>query len=119
MKEKLIHTRILSKYDHSSTVGIITATHLEYCNFMYKYLRGNTATFENFYKCILENILNTITIFLIPIFILTHGFILYPYYIYRHIKIRREFIKKYGIEKLNIDAILLAKRLDDEHAKDE
>ena len=104
MKEKLIHTNLLSKYDHCSPVGLATATNLEYCNYMYKSIRNDTATFENFYKCILEIIINTINIILIPIFILTHGFILYPYYIYRHIKIRREFIKKYGIEKINQSA---------------
>ena len=29
MKEKLIHTDLLSKYDHSSAVGFATASHFE------------------------------------------------------------------------------------------
>jgi hypothetical protein len=82
-------------------------------------VRQEIANFETFYKCIVDVIATVITLILIPLFLLTHGLIFYPYYIYKHINFRCDVIKKYGIEKLNIKATELTEQVKKDHTENE
>lgn len=97
---KLIKTDLLKKYGHNSDVGIATASHLAYCQYCYKGLKGDyelKAIFGIFIE-LLERIAYLV---LAPFFILTHGLILYPVWIILHISRTKKIIKKYGIEHIN------------------
>ena len=92
MKNKLIHTDLLSKHKHNSLLALATATHLEYCNYQYKRVMS-----ENNYFCTLTQMLGELLYLIIfPVFALTHGFILYPLYIFNHIRRKKKLIKRYN-----------------------
>ena len=91
MKNKLIHTDLLSKHKHNSLLALATATHLEYCNYQYKRVMQ-----ENSYFYTLRQILGELLYLIIfPIYALTHGFILYPVYICSHISKQKKIIQRY------------------------
>ena len=91
MKNKLIHTNLLSKHKHNSLLALATATHLEYCNYQYKRVMQ-----ENNYFYTLRNVLDELLFLIIfPIYALTHGFILYPVYVFSHISKQKKIIQRY------------------------
>lgn len=91
MKTKLIHTNLLSKHKHNSLLALATATHLEYCNYKYQGVMK-----ENDYFYTLKNCIGALLYLIIfPLFALTHGLILYPLYIFNHIRKQKELIKRY------------------------
>ena len=91
MKNKLIHTNLLSKHKLNSLLSLATATHLEYCNYQYKRVMQ-----ENNYFYTLRNVLDELLYLVIfPVFALTHGFILYPVYICSHISKQKKIIQRY------------------------
>ena len=91
MKNKLIHTDLLSKHKHNSLLALATATHLEYCNYQYKRVMQENNYFYN-----LRQILGELLYLVIfPIYALTHGFILYPVYICSHISKQKKIIQRY------------------------
>ena len=105
MKEKLIHTDLLSKYGHNSALGIATASHLEYCRWRYEqtkedFFKDFSAYLEYFY----EFFKNFVCIILIPLTFLTKGYIFYPIWIFHHKRMKKILIKDHGIEKLNRSA---------------
>ena len=112
MKEKLIHTDLLSKYGHNSASGIATASHLEYCHWRYEqtkedFFKGFSAYLEFFY----EFFNNFVCIILIPLTFLTKGYIFYPIWIFHHKRMKKKLIKEHGIEKLNQSAEDVLKRI--------
>ena len=89
---KLIHTNLLSKHKHNSLLAVATATHLEYCNYFYK-----RAMRENNYLYTLKHCIDELFYLIIfPFFALTHGLILYPVYIFDHIRKQKKLIKRYN-----------------------
>ena len=91
MKNKLIHTDLLSKHKHNSLLSLATATHFEYCNYQYKRVMS-----ENNYFCTLTQMLGELLYLIIfPVFALTHGFILYPVYVFSHISKQKKIIQRY------------------------
>ncbi len=92
MKHKLIHTDLLSKHKHNYLLALATATHLEYCNYQYKRVMQ-----ENNYFCTLRNCIGELLYLIIfPVFALTHGLILYPVYIFNHIRKQKKLIERYN-----------------------
>lgn len=111
-KQKLIHTELLSKYDHCSSVGFATASHLEYCRWCYEQQK------EDFYKdfsAYLEYFCNFFKnfayIIMIPLAFLTRGFIFYPIWIFHHKRMKKKLIKELGVKRLNRSAKDLLKRI--------
>lgn len=92
MKNKLIHTNLLSKHKHNSLLAVATATHFEYCNFQYKRVMRENDYFYSLRNCIEE----LLYLIIFPLYALTHGFILYPLYILYHIRRKKELIKRYN-----------------------
>lgn len=113
---KLIKTNILRKYGHNSDLGIATASHLDYCHYMYQGLKSNyslQAIFGVFIE-FLERLLFLVTA---PFFVITHGIILYPVWIIHHIICRKEIIKKYGVDHINKNAEQLSRQLEEDEAR--
>lgn len=92
MKNKLIHTNLLSKHKHNSLLAVATATHFEYCNFQYKRVMRENDYFYSLRNCIEE----LLYLIIFPLYALTHGFIFYPLYIFNHIRRKKELIKRYN-----------------------
>ncbi len=105
MKEKLIHTELLKKYNHTSPVGFATAPHLDYCRWCYKKQKYDFYKDFSAYLEYFSNLFrNFVYIILIPLTVLTRGYIFFPLWIYHHRKVQKELIKKHGIEKINQSA---------------
>ena len=111
---KLIKTNLLRKYKHYSDVGFATASHLDYCHYTYSYMKYEW-TFEEYKKSFIEFLQIFVGLIFIPFCRLTHGVILYPFWIYEHIKKQKQIIKKYGIEKINLNAENLFKELEEKN----
>ena len=92
MKNKLIHTNLLSKHKHNSLLAVATATHFEYCNFQYKRVMRENDYFYSLRNCIEE----LLYLIIFHLYSLTHVFILYPLYIFNHIRRKKELIKRYN-----------------------
>lgn len=92
MKNKLIHTDLLSKHKHNSLLALATATHFEYCNYQYKRVMSDNNYFYTLRNCIGE----LLYLVIFPVFALTHGLILYPVYIFNHIRKQKKLIQKYN-----------------------
>lgn len=116
---KLIKTNLLRKYKHYSDVGFATASHLDYCHYTYSCIK-NEWTFEEYKKHFIGVLQLFVCLIFIPFCRLTHGVIIYPIWIYQHIKKQKQIIKKYGIEKINQSAEELLNELKEkEIQKDE
>lgn len=102
-KMKLIKTNLLRKYGHNSPVGIATASHLDYCQYCYKGLQANYEA-KAIFNVFIELLERMVFLILAPFFVITHGIILYPVWIIRHIIHTKEIIKKYGVEQINRSA---------------
>ena len=115
MKEKLIHTELLSKYDHCSAIGLATASHLEYCRWCYEqqkedFYKDFSAYLEYFYNLFR----NLSYIIMIPLAFLTKGCIFYLIWIVIHKKMQKRLIKEHGIKKLNRSAEDVLNRIKEE-----
>ena len=118
MKEKLIHTELLSKYDHCSTAGLATASHSEYCRWCYEqqkedFFKDFSAYLEYFY----EFFKNFVCIILIPLTFLTKGYIFYPIWIFHHKRMKKRLIKELGVKRLNRSAKDLLERIKAENER--
>ena len=100
---KLLKTNLLRKYGHNSDVGIATASHLDYCQYCYTRLKANYSL-KSIFGVFIELLERIAFLLLAPFFVLTHGMILYPAWIIRHIICTKEIIKKYGVEHINRSA---------------
>lgn len=110
---KLMQTKLLIHTKASSPVAVATASHLDYCLNTYEQMRCYW-TFAA-YKELCSNFLQiALGLVLVPICRITHGLILYPVWIFRHIKIRKHYIKLYGVNRLNESAKELLREVDNE-----
>lgn len=102
-KMKLIRTKLLRQTKVHSPVSIATASHLDYCLSTYERMKREW-TFNEYTMLCIGFLQIALSLVLIPLCRITHGVILYPVWIFRHIKVRKHYIKLYGVNRLNQSA---------------
>ena len=105
---KLIKTKLLIKHNHNSAVGIATASHIDFCKYQFRCLRPQWS-YNEYMNMIVMFIESSFALFSIPFLVLTHGLILYPFWIIVHILQVKKIIKKFGAERINASAEKLVK----------
>ena len=108
---KLIKTKLLLKHNHNSAVGIATASHIDFCKYQFRHLRPTAWTYNKYIKAIMMFIESSFVLLFIPFVILTHGLILYPFWIVVHILNVKKIVKRFGVKYLNKSAEELVKEL--------
>ena len=107
---KLIKTKLLLKYNHNSDVGIATASHIDFCKYQFRCLRPQWS-YDEYMNMFMMFIESSVALLSIPLFVLTHSLILYPFWIVVHIIQVRKIIKKFGVERINSGAEKLVKEI--------
>ena len=105
---KLIKTKLLIKHNHNSAVGIATASHIDFCKYQFRCLRPQWS-YNEYMNMIVMFIESSFALLSIPFLVLTHGLILYPFWIIVHILKVKKIIKKFGAERINASAEKLVK----------
>ena len=105
---KLIKTKLLLKHNHNSAVGIATSSHIDFCKYQFRHLRP---TAWKYIKAIMMFIESSFVLLFIPFVILTHGLILYPFWIVVHILNVKKIVKRFGIKYINKSAEKLVKEV--------
>lgn len=105
---KLIKTKLLIKHNHNSAVGIATASHIDFCKYQFRCLRPQWS-YNEYMNMIVMFIGSSFALLSIPFLVLTHGLILYPFWIIVHILRVKEIIKKFGVDHINKSAEKLVK----------
>ena len=105
---KLVKTKLLLKHNHNSAVGIATASHIDFCRYQFRCLRPQWSCNE-YVKMIVMFIASAFALLSIPFLVLTHGLILYPFWIVVHILKVRKIRKEFGVERINSEAEKLVK----------
>lgn len=108
---KLIRTKLLLNHNHNSDVGIATASHIDFCRWQFRGLRTHQWSYNEYMNMVVMFIGSSSALLSIPLFVLTHGLILYPFWIVDHIIQVREIRKKYGVDYLNKSAEELVKEI--------
>jgi len=108
---KLIQTKLLRQTKAHSSVSVATASHLDYCVYTYEQMQRYW-TFDEYKELCINFLRTAFCLVLIPFCRVTHGLILYPVWIWRHIKVRKHYIKLYGINRLNQSARELLREMD-------
>ena len=107
---KLVKTKLLLKHNHNSAVGIATASHLDFCRYQFKCLRPQWSCNE-YMNIIVMFIESSFALLSIPVLVLTHGLILYPFWVAVHIMKIKKIVKEFGVEHINSEAEKLVKEL--------
>ena len=107
---KLIKTKLLLKHNHNSAVGIATASHIDFCKYQFRCLRPQWS-YNEYMNMVVMFIGSSFALLSIPFLVLTHGLILYPFWIIVHILRVKEIIKKFGAERINTAAAEMLKAL--------
>lgn len=107
---KLIKTKLLLKHNHNSAVGMATASHIDFCKYQYRCLRPQWS-YNEYMNMIVMFIESSFALLFIPFAVLTHGLILYPFWIIVHIVKVKKIIKEFGVEHINASAERLVKEL--------
>ena len=110
---KLIQTKLLRRTRASSPVAVATASHLDYCLYTYEQMRRYW-TFDEYKELCSDFLQIAFCLVLIPVCRITHGVILYPVWIFLHIKKQKHYLKEYGINRLNQSARELLREVDNE-----
>ena len=105
---KLIKTKLLIKHNHNSAVGIATASHIDFCKYQFRCLRPQWS-YNEYMNMVVMFIESSFALLSIPFLVLTHGLILYPFWIVNHIIKVRKIRKKFGVESINKSAEKLVK----------
>lgn len=105
---KLIKTKLLLKHDHNSAMGIATASHIDFCKYQFRCLRPQWS-YNEYMKMFMMFIELFLALLSIPFLALTHGLILYPFWIVVHILKVRKIRKEFGVEHINSEAEKLVK----------
>ena len=105
---KLIRTKLLLKHDHNSDVGMATASHLDFCKYQFRCLRPQWS-YNEYMKMLMMFIASSFALLSIPFLVLTHGLILYPFWIVIHIMKIKKIVKEFGAEHINSEAEKLVK----------
>ena len=108
LRMKLIKTKLLLKHDHNSAVGIATASHIDFCKYQFRCLRPQWSCNE-YMKMFMMFIELFFALLSIPFLVLTHGLILYPFWIVVHILRVKKILKQFGAECINSEAEKLVK----------
>lgn len=106
---KLVKTKLLLKHGHDSDVGIATASHLDFCKYQFRCVRPQWSCSE-YMKMFMMFIGLFFALLSIPFLVLTHGLILYPFWIVVHIFKVKKIVKKFGAEHINSKAEELVKK---------
>lgn len=109
---KLIKTKLLLKHNHNSAVGIATASHIDFCKYQFRSLRPQWS-YDEYVNIFMMFIESSFSMLSIPFLVLTHGLILYPFWIVNHIIQVRKIVKKFGVERINSGAEELVKEIQD------
>ena len=109
---KLLKTKLLLKHDHNSAAGMATASHLDFCKYQFRCLRPQWSCSEymNIVVMFIESFLALLSI---PFLVLTHGLILYPFWIVVHILKVKKIVKEFSVERINSEAEELVKKFSD------
>lgn len=109
LRMKLIKTKLLLKHNHNSAVGIATASHLDFCKYQFRCLRPQWSCNE-YMKMFMMFIVSFFALLSIPFLVLTHGLILYPFWIVIHIMKIKKIVKEFGVDHINSEAEKLVKK---------
>ena len=101
------------KHNHNSAVGIATASHIDFCKYQFRCLRPQWS-YNEYMNIIAIFIESSFALLSIPFLVLTHGLILYPFWIIVHILKVKKIIKKFGVEFINSGAEKLVKEMQEQ-----
>ena len=107
---KLIKTKLLLKHDRNSPVAIATASHIDFCKYQFRCVRPQWSCNE-YMKMFMMFIELFFALLSIPFLVLTHGLILYPFWIVVHIFKVKKIVKKFGADRINSEAEKLVKEM--------
>ena len=107
---KLVKTKLLLKHDHNSAVGMATASHIDFCKHQFRCLRPQWSCNE-YMNIVVMFIESFFALLSIPFLVLTHGLILYPFWVVIHIAKVKKIVKEFGVERINSEAEKLVKEL--------
>ena len=110
LRMKLIKTKLLLKHNHNSAVGMATASHLDFCKYQFRCLRPQWSRNE-YMNIIVMFIESSFALLSIPFLVLTHGLILYPFWVVVHVVKIKKIVKEFGVEHINSEAEKLVKEL--------
>ena len=105
---KIIKTKLLLKHNHNSAVGIATASHIDFCKYQFRCLRPQWSCNE-YMKLFMMFIELFFALLSIPVLVLTHGLILYPFWVVVHIMKIKKIVKEFGVDHINSEAEKLVK----------
>ena len=108
LRMKLIKTKLLLKHDHNSAVGMATASHIDFCRYQFRCLRPQWSCNE-YMKMFMMFIELFFALLSIPFLVLTHGLILYPFWVVIHIMKIKKIVKEFGVDHINSEAEKLVK----------
>lgn len=100
---KLLKTKLLLKHDNNSAVGMATASHIDFCKYQFRRLRPQWSCNE-YMKMLTMFIELFFALLSIPFLVLTHGLILYPFWIVVHIFKVKKIVKEFGVDHINSEA---------------
>ena len=106
---KLIKKKLLLKHNHNSAVGMATASHLDFCKYQFRCLRPQWS-FNEYMNIVVMFIESSLALLSIPFLVLTHGLLLYPFWIVIHIMKIKKIVKEFGVEHINSEAEKLVKK---------
>ena len=107
---KLIKTKLLIKHNHNSAVGVATASHIDFCKYQFRCLRPQWS-YNEYMNIIVMFIESSFCLLSIPFLVLTHGLILYPFWIVVHIIKVKKIVKQFSVEHINASAEKLVKEM--------
>lgn len=110
LRMKLLKTKLLLKHDHNSAAGMATASHIDFCKYQFRCLRPQWS-YNEYMNIVVMFIESFLALLSIPFLVLTHGLILYPFWIIIHIFKVKKIIKEFGVEHINSEAEKLVKKL--------
>ena len=110
---KLIKTKLLLKHNHNSDVGIATASHIDFCKYQFRCLRPEWS-YNEYMNLLVMFIESSFALLSMPFLVLTHGLILYPFWIAVHIVKVKKIVKQFGIDHINSSAEKLVKEVSGE-----
>ena len=111
---KLIKTKLLLNHNHNSDVGIATASHIDFCKYQFRHLRPTAWTYNKYIKAIMMFVESSFVLLFMPFAVLTHGLILYPFWIVVHIVKVKKIVKEFGAERINASAEKLVKEIQEQ-----
>lgn len=107
---KIIKTKLLLNHNHNSAVGAATASHLDYCKYQYRCLRPQWS-YNEYMNMVVMFIESLFALLSIPFMVLTHGIILYPFWIIVHIIKTKKIIKEFCADRINKSAKELVREM--------